>query len=197
MSATTPKYGLPYPLDTDEIRQLPEILTTQAQRIETLLSGFDFNGQDTDGLTARVTATETALSTAGTRITELAVAVGKLQTTAEDLTKIIDTLGTVRTGALTPDTGINVSCNHLLRIGPMVIASAIYTYKTSFTGMKTPFRLPSGFTASTKTRVSVAHSTIAPGVNDSAVEGSNLTQWNIADSTAPYSLTGVWLTLDN
>lgn len=203
MSATTPKYGLPYPLDTDQVRELPEILTTQAQRIETLLSGFDFNGQDTDGLAARVTATENTLTTTSTRIVELTGTVGKLQATVEDINMILDTLGTVRVGAFTYDaTKMNVSSNRLLRIRNMVFATCLYSFKSGVVSganahVATVLNIPDGFTAALKTRVSVTHNQIAPGVDDSAVEGNRLSQWNINDSTSSFSLTGIWVTTDD
>jgi hypothetical protein len=50
MTATTPKFLLPYPVDSDNINKLPDILKQQAESIESTLGGFDFGGQDTNGL---------------------------------------------------------------------------------------------------------------------------------------------------
>lgn len=61
-TATTPKYRLPYPLDNEPVRNLPDILRTQAQDIETALSGFDYDGTDQNTLTSRVTSLETLLN---------------------------------------------------------------------------------------------------------------------------------------
>lgn len=58
MTATTPKFLLPYPVDSDNINKLPDILRQQAEAIEAALAGFDFQGQDTSGLTGRVTSME-------------------------------------------------------------------------------------------------------------------------------------------
>lgn len=62
MTSTTPKFKLAYPVDSDNIRDLPEILKTQAESIEAALAGFDFNGQDTNGLASRVTSLETRVT---------------------------------------------------------------------------------------------------------------------------------------
>ncbi|MCI1935164.1 MAG: hypothetical protein LKJ44_08085 [Bifidobacteriaceae bacterium] len=59
---TTSKYLLPYPADSEPIKNLPTILETQAKGIETALSKFDFDGSDTSTLTARVASLETLLS---------------------------------------------------------------------------------------------------------------------------------------
>ncbi|MFT9396742.1 MAG: hypothetical protein ABF545_01550 [Bifidobacterium psychraerophilum] len=58
MTATTPKFLLPYPVDSDNINKLPDILKQQAESIESALSGFDFDGQDTNGLASRITSLE-------------------------------------------------------------------------------------------------------------------------------------------
>ncbi|MEE8703233.1 hypothetical protein [Bifidobacterium crudilactis] len=58
MTATTPKFLLPYPVDSDNINKLPDILKQQAESIESTLGGFDFGGQDTNGLASRVTSLE-------------------------------------------------------------------------------------------------------------------------------------------
>lgn len=71
MSAKTSEYGLPYPTDTDMVNTLPDILQAQAEAIETVLNGFDFNGQDTTGLAARVTAAETKVAQLQTDVAEL------------------------------------------------------------------------------------------------------------------------------
>lgn len=42
MTATTPKFLLPYPVDSDNINKLPDILRQQAEAIEAALAGFDF-----------------------------------------------------------------------------------------------------------------------------------------------------------
>jgi hypothetical protein len=62
MTATTPKYQLVYPVDSDNINKLPSILRQQAESIETALSGFDFDGQDTEGLVRRVSSLETRIT---------------------------------------------------------------------------------------------------------------------------------------
>ncbi|WP_353334581.1 hypothetical protein [Bifidobacterium psychraerophilum] len=62
MPATTPKFLLPYPVDSDKLRELPTILYDQALAIESTLKGFDFNGQDKDGLASRVTSLERTAS---------------------------------------------------------------------------------------------------------------------------------------
>ncbi|RGU31633.1 hypothetical protein DWW84_07605 [Bifidobacterium pseudocatenulatum] len=59
--ATTPKYLLPYPLDNEPIRNLPDIIQSQAEGIESALSKFDFDGQDTNKLIARLAALETTI----------------------------------------------------------------------------------------------------------------------------------------
>lgn len=71
MSAKTSEYGLPYPVDSDMVNTLPDILKAQAEAIETALSGFDFNGQDTNGLASRVTAVETKTTQLQTDVAEL------------------------------------------------------------------------------------------------------------------------------
>ena len=62
MPAKTENYNLPYPLDTDLISTLPDVLHDQAQRIEELLSSFDFDGADTDRIVGRVTTLESAMT---------------------------------------------------------------------------------------------------------------------------------------
>ncbi|MCI2148850.1 hypothetical protein [Bifidobacterium crudilactis] len=58
MTALTPKYHLPYPIDSDPVTSLPTTLQKQAQAIESCLGGFDFDGQDAGRLAARVTSLE-------------------------------------------------------------------------------------------------------------------------------------------
>jgi hypothetical protein len=62
MPATTPNFSLPYPVDSDKLKDLPTILYNQALAIESALKGFDFNGQDTNGLASRVTSLETRVT---------------------------------------------------------------------------------------------------------------------------------------
>lgn len=62
MTALTPKYHLPYPIDSDPVTSLPTTLQQQAQAIESCLGGFDFGGQDTGRLSARVTSLEQLIS---------------------------------------------------------------------------------------------------------------------------------------
>lgn len=196
MTATTKTYGLTYPIETDPISTLPDILQTQAETIDTLLSGFDFNGQDADRYASRLTAAET-------NMTKLNETVATLNNTITQLRMTLTELGTVRTGAFTFDGNrMNVSSNRLLRIGNMVFATCLYSYKSGVVSganasVATVLSIPDGFRAALKTRVSVTHNRIAPGVDDSAVEGNRLSQWNINDSTSSFSLMGIWVTNDD
>lgn len=58
MTATTPKFLLPYPVDSDNINKLPDILKQQADSIDSILSGFNFSGQDPEVIVSRVVSLE-------------------------------------------------------------------------------------------------------------------------------------------
>lgn len=195
MSATTPNFQLPYPLESDHVSTLPDILTDQAIKIDTLLAGFDFNGKDAEKYVARLTQTENDVET-------IAAELAGLHTSVASMNAIIDALGTVRTGTFAYDSAkISVTTNRLLRIGDLVFASAIYAFKSGVvTGQNayvaTVMSIPDGFKPSRNTRVSISHIDISPGADDAKVTGSSVSQWNINDSTSSYSLTGIWTTND-
>lgn len=58
---TTKRYRLPYPSDSDQVRELPDIIRQQAEGIDEALAGFDYDGTDPNKLTARVAALERQL----------------------------------------------------------------------------------------------------------------------------------------
>lgn len=58
MTAQTPKYKLVYPVDSDNIRALPDILKAQAESIETALAAFDYSGADPSQVLSRVASLE-------------------------------------------------------------------------------------------------------------------------------------------
>lgn len=61
-----------------------------------------------------------------------------------------------------------------------------------------PFTVPQGFgkAGSTRNRISITHSLIAPGVDDACISGHTITQWSITNSTSEFSLMGIWTTDD-
>ncbi|MGO3357489.1 MAG: hypothetical protein ACTILK_00650 [Bifidobacterium crudilactis] len=58
MTANTPQFRLPYPVDSDNISDIPDILRAQAESIEKVLKEFDFNGQDPNALVSKVSSHE-------------------------------------------------------------------------------------------------------------------------------------------
>lgn len=68
MTAQTPKYRLVYPVDSDKIRQLPDIMRQQAESIETALSEFDYNGADPNEVLSRVASLELITNELTTRM---------------------------------------------------------------------------------------------------------------------------------
>lgn len=58
MTALTQKFKLSYPVDGDHIKDLPQILRSQAETIESALSRFDYNGSDPDLVLSRVASLE-------------------------------------------------------------------------------------------------------------------------------------------
>lgn len=58
---TTKRYRLPYPSDSDQLRELPDIIRKQAEGIDEALAGFDYDGTDPNKLTARMAAVEKQL----------------------------------------------------------------------------------------------------------------------------------------
>lgn len=59
--STTQKYLLPYPDDTEPVRNLPDIIKSQAEAIDSILSGFDYDGGDASALTSRIVSLETRM----------------------------------------------------------------------------------------------------------------------------------------
>ncbi|KFI84488.1 hypothetical protein BREU_1263 [Bifidobacterium reuteri DSM 23975] len=172
--ATTPVYNLPYPEDNEPIKNLPDILQQQAEGIEAVLERFDFNGADAEQYAARLAKVETLLAALG-----------------------------MRTGAFGYDaTKITVTTNSLIRLGNLVIASAVFTYKSGvITGNSAsfdPLTVPRGFgkNGSDRSRISITHTQIAPDTDDSCVVGHVIRQWSINNPTSEYSLMGIWQTDD-
>ncbi|KFI90939.1 hypothetical protein BISA_1918 [Bifidobacterium saguini DSM 23967] len=172
--STTPIFQLPYPEDNEPVRNLPDILQRQAEGIETALKRFDFNDTDTDQYASRLVKVESQLATLG-----------------------------IRTGAFGYDgTKVTVTVNSLLRLGNLVIASAVFTYKsgviTSSGASYDPLTVPTGFgkNVTSRSRISITHSQIAPDTDDSCVVGHVIRQWSINNSTSEYSLMGIWTTDD-
>lgn len=60
--SNTEKFRLPYPEDNEPIRNLPDILKSQAEGIDDALARFDYQGGDQTGLTARVASLETRIN---------------------------------------------------------------------------------------------------------------------------------------
>lgn len=58
MPAKTPLFLLPYPVDSDNINQMPEILRQQAEDIEKALKELTLNGQDPNSVLSKVTSHE-------------------------------------------------------------------------------------------------------------------------------------------
>ena len=81
MVAYTSKFRIAYPEDADKVKSLPAILQAQAESTETALAGFDFNGQDTQGLTSRVRSLEVNVMNLLAASPELATLTVKSSTT--------------------------------------------------------------------------------------------------------------------
>lgn len=179
---TTPTFGLPYPEDNEPIAHLPDILQQQAEGIEKALTRFDFNGTDANRYAARLAAIESILA---------------------GYSPLLDALSTVRIGKPTYDPAkITLNDALLVRFNNLVIASMRFAYNagviTHDNASYSPFTVPQGFgkTGSTRNRISITHSLIAPGVDDACISGHTITQWSITDPTSEFSLMGIWTTDD-
>lgn len=146
---TTPTFGLPYPEDNEPIAHLPDILQQQAEGIEKALTRFDFNGTDANRYAARLAAIESILA---------------------GYSPLLDALGTVRNPANRHTTRQKITLNDalLVRFNNLVIASMRFAYNagviTQENASYSPFTVPQGFgkAGSTRNRISITHSLIAP-----------------------------------
>lgn len=58
MTATTPKFGIHYPVDADPVRMLPRVLKTLATDVDTAMGALTYNGADPNSVLSRVASLE-------------------------------------------------------------------------------------------------------------------------------------------
>jgi hypothetical protein len=58
MTATTPKFGIHYPVDADPVYMLPRVLKTMATDVDTAMGALTYNGADPNSVLSRVAALE-------------------------------------------------------------------------------------------------------------------------------------------
>jgi hypothetical protein len=58
MTATTPKFGIHYPVDADPVYMLPRVLKTMATDVDTAMGALDYNGADPSSVLSRVASLE-------------------------------------------------------------------------------------------------------------------------------------------